>query len=143
MTRILVPISHAAGFEAVVDHACAYAKGVGGELTLLHVFEPPNAMIGIVPGASISGEIVAEEATGTQLLDVADERIVAAGLPRPARILERAASPSDAILAHARGFDLIVMGTHGRKGIRRMLLGSVTEAVLRAAPCPVLTVHVP
>ena len=141
--RILVPLSHAPGFEQVIDHACTYAKGTGAELTLLHVFEPPNEMIGMVPGATVAGELAAEEATGTQLLDTAEQRIVAAGLPRPARILERAASPSDAILAHARGFDLIVMGTHGRKGLRRMLLGSVTEAVLRAAPCPVLTIHVP
>lgn len=46
--KILVPISHAPGFELVVDHACAFAKGTEGTLTLLHVFEPPNEMIGMV-----------------------------------------------------------------------------------------------
>ena len=143
MTRILVPISHAPGFEAVIDHACAFAKGTGGSLTLMHVFEPPNEMVGIVPGATVAGELAADEASSKDLLERADERVRAAGLPTPARILERASSPSAAILAHARDFDLVVMGTHGRKGIRRMLLGSVTEAVLRAAPCPVLTIHVP
>ena len=143
MMRILVPISYAPGFDTVIDHACAFAKGTGGTITLLHVFEPPNEMVGIVPGATVAGELAAEETNGSELLDRADERVRANGLPTPARILERAASPSDAILAHARGFDLIVMGTHGRKGIRRMLLGSVTETVLRAASCPVLAVHVP
>lgn len=54
-----------------------------------------------------------------------------------------AGSAGPEIVAAARrgGFDLVVMGTHGRKGIRRMILGSVAEYVVRRAPCPVLTVH--
>lgn len=143
MMRILVPISYTPGFDSVIDHACALAKGSGGTITLLHVYEPPNEMVGMVPGATVAGEVAAEQAGGSDLLDRADERVRASGLVAPARILERAASPALAILEHARDFDLIVMGTHGRKGIRRMLLGSVTESVLRAAPCPVLAVHVP
>jgi nucleotide-binding universal stress UspA family protein len=53
-----------------------------------------------------------------------------------------AGSPAEAIIhmAHERGADLIVMGTHGRKGLHHMLLGSVAEKVVRLAPCPVLTV---
>jgi len=53
-----------------------------------------------------------------------------------------AGSPAEAIMhmAHERGADLIVMGTHGRKGLHHMLLGSVAEKVVRLAPCPVLTV---
>ena len=52
---------------------------------------------------------------------------------------------SDAIVDTARkiGADLIVIGTHGRTGVRRMLLGSVAETVLRAAPCPVLAIRLP
>ncbi|HVO30424.1 MAG TPA: universal stress protein, partial [bacterium] len=49
--------------------------------------------------------------------------------------------PSSAILEQAaKGYDLIVIGTHGRRGIQRLLLGSVAERVVRAAPCAVLTV---
>jgi nucleotide-binding universal stress UspA family protein len=47
--------------------------------------------------------------------------------------------PIEVILRRAEGFDLIVMGTHGRKGLNRMMNGSVAEAVVRRAPCPVLT----
>ena len=46
-------------------------------------------------------------------------------------------------LAKTGSFDLVVMGTHGRTGIGRVMLGSVAERVLRAAPCPVLTVRAP
>ena len=56
-----------------------------------------------------------------------------------------AGEPSDAILRLARdgGGDLIVMGTHGRTGLSRLLIGSVAEAVLRRSACPVLTLRVP
>ena len=143
--RVLVPISHDSGHELVIDYACALAKGMGAQLTLLHVYEPPNAMIGIVPGASVAGEIAAELTLGDELLDRATAQVHAAGLAAVDRIIERSSPPSQAILAHARAgtFDLIVMGTHGRKGVSRLVLGSVAESVLRDAPCPVLTVHVP
>jgi hypothetical protein len=54
-------------------------------------------------------------------------------------------NPSEEILRQARdtGCDLIVMGTHGRRGLGRLLLGSVAEEVMRKAPCPVLTVKLP
>jgi nucleotide-binding universal stress UspA family protein len=45
--------------------------------------------------------------------------------------------------AHEHEVDLIVMGTHGREGVMRMVIGSVAETVVRRAPCPVLTVHPP
>ena len=60
--------------------------------------------------------------------------------PPPTR--PRTSSPSFSHAATA-GVDLIVIGTHGRKGVSRLLLGSVAERVVRAAPCPVLTVHHP
>ena len=54
-------------------------------------------------------------------------------------------SPAEEIArcAERGGFDLIVIGTHGRRGVQRVLIGSVAERVVRLAPCPVLTVRVP
>jgi nucleotide-binding universal stress UspA family protein len=54
-------------------------------------------------------------------------------------------SPAREIIAFSRkgGFDMVVMGTHGRTGLRRVLMGSVAEAVVRGAQCPVLTIHLP
>jgi nucleotide-binding universal stress UspA family protein len=54
-------------------------------------------------------------------------------------------APAETVVAYAgeTGTDLIVMGSHGRRGVRRMLLGSVTEEVVHTAPCPVMVAHVP
>jgi nucleotide-binding universal stress UspA family protein len=58
-------------------------------------------------------------------------------------ILEQSDEPANEILRYARSadIDLIVMGTHGRTGLARVVLGSVAETVVRTAPCPVLTLH--
>jgi nucleotide-binding universal stress UspA family protein len=143
VSRILVPLDHSPGSEAIVDYACAIARGCGASITLLHVYEPPNELVGLVPGATVDGEAAAEHDAGRTLLERASARIQAEGLAPPDRVLERAAKASDAIVAHARMIhsDLLVMGTHGRKGVARLILGSTAEHVLRDAPCPVLAVH--
>jgi nucleotide-binding universal stress UspA family protein len=143
--RILVPLDHSPGYEVIVDVASAIAKGVGATLTLLHVYDPPNEMMGIVPGATVGGETAAAREAGTALLARASERIQAAGLTAIDRVLERASPASHTIVSLARSgkFDLIVMGTHARKGVARLVLGSTAEKVLREAPCPVTAVHLP
>jgi nucleotide-binding universal stress UspA family protein len=143
--RILVPLDHSPGGDAILDYACAVARGTNASITLLHVHDPPNEMIGMVPGATVEGETIAEHAAGVALLDRAVELLRGHGITPLDRIVERAASPSDAIVSHARrgAYDLVVMGTHGRKGLSRLVIGSVAEHVLRDAPCPVLTVHLP
>ena len=61
----------------------------------------------------------------------------------PMSVLVVHGSPADKINSTARAFQMIVMGTHGRTGLRRFLMGTVAEAVVRRAPCPVLTIHFP
>ena len=65
--------------------------------------------------------------------------------PKQLSVRVEAGEPSDTILQIAKdgGADLIVMGTHGRTGLSRLLIGSVAEAVLRRSTCPVLTLRVP
>jgi nucleotide-binding universal stress UspA family protein len=60
-------------------------------------------------------------------------------------VIVRAAKPAEAIVHYAKehNVDLVVMGTHGRRGFAHMVMGSVTERVVRTAPCPVLTVRHP
>ncbi len=142
--RILVPLDHSPGSSAIVDFATVIARGLGARITLLHVYEPPNEMIGVVHGATVAGEVAAEEEAGRALLDGAEARIRDSGL-QVERLVERATPASDAIVHHAAlgSYDLVVMGTHGRRGIERLLIGSTAERVLRDAPCPVVAVHLP
>lgn len=143
--RILVPLDHSPGLSSILDYACSIARGMGASLTLLHVYEPPNEMVGIVPGATVSGELAAERRTGTALLDEALEILRSNGTTPVDTILERASPTSGAIIGHAQrgGFDMIIMGTHARKGMSRLIMGSIAESVIRDAPCPVLTIHLP
>jgi nucleotide-binding universal stress UspA family protein len=145
IARILVPLDHSPGGEAVLEYAAAVARGLGATIALLHVYWPPNSMVSVVPGASVAGEVDAERTLGEELLARGAETLRSHGLDGATASLERSPSASLTILHHAqRGpFDLIVMGTHGRKGATRLVMGSVTEQVLRSAPCPVLAVHLP
>ncbi len=141
--RILVALDHSAGSDGVIEYACAVARGTSASITILHVYEPPNEMIGIVPGATTAGEAAAERDAGAMLVAHASEIARANGIGSIDSILERSMSASNAIVWHARAghFDLIVMGTHGRTGLSRLIMGSTAEHVLRDAPCPLLLVH--
>lgn len=131
--RILVPIDFSAASDAALDHARLFAQTGGSELHLLHAtgerLTPPHA-----PGAH------AEPAALRQIR----ARFAGDDPPRrlKIRVVERVA-PAQAILSYARSAaaDLIVMGTHGRRGVAHLVMGSVAETVVRGAPCPVLTVQ--
>jgi nucleotide-binding universal stress UspA family protein len=139
--RILVPLEHSPGNARVLQLAAAMASAMQASITLLHVYDPPNAMVGIVPGASVEDELAADRASGEQLVEGARAVLAGVGFPSVDVVLERQPSVASAILGEARRFDMIVMGTHGRRGFDRALLGSIAEHVIRSAPCPVVTVH--
>lgn len=143
--RILVPLDHSPGSDAIVEYACAVARGLGASVTLLHIYAPPNAMVGLVPGATVADEAKRERAAGEALLTHAVAIVRASGVASEDPILGRSASVREAIARHARTgrFDLIVMGTHARSGVSRLVLGSVADHVLRDVTCPVLLVHLP
>jgi nucleotide-binding universal stress UspA family protein len=142
MTRfrtILHPTDFSPGSAAAFVYACDLARDYDARLIVLHAVGP------IVPVAA-DGMIVSPDLD--ELRDIARKQLDAIRPANPAVRVERAVreGPStQAILEAAAEFraDLIVMGTHGRTGFRRLVLGSVTEEVLRKAPCPVLTVKVP
>jgi len=138
--QIICPVDFSESSVRAFAHAAAIARWYDAQLTVLHVvptFEPiqmrgdlgdPVRVITPMPR-----EQVLEEMSRTLNL--------AAVSPRATPIAE-AGDPQSTIIDQAisKKADLIVMGTHGRRGFKRLLLGSVTEAVLREAPCPVLTV---
>jgi nucleotide-binding universal stress UspA family protein len=120
--------------------ACALARDYGARLVVLHVTAPPLVAYGegVVIAPTEAETHHDREREELRRLRPADPKVVAEHL-----LLE--GDPVSAILGVAQDahVDLIVMGTHGRTGLRRLLMGSVAEQVVRRAPCPVLTVRTP
>jgi nucleotide-binding universal stress UspA family protein len=140
--RILVPVDFSPGSQAAVDCALYFADAHDASIDLLHVYELPTQMSTIVPGANSRGDVAEERSdAGAQLVALAG-RLLARGFTRVrTRIVGGFAD--QVILAEAHAYDLIVMGTHGRTGLDRLVVGSVAEQVVRGASCPVLTLHLP
>lgn len=140
--QILCPVDLSDASVRPLAHAAAFARWYGAALTVLHVvptFEPvqvrpgglsdPVRFLHPMPREEVLEELGRVlEAAGASGIQAA--RAVEAGDP-PATIVDQAL---------ATRADLLVMGTHGRSGFNRLLLGSITEKVLARSPCPVLTV---
>jgi universal stress protein A len=131
--KILFPTDFSHTSDAALELAASLARERGATLLIVHVEEPPAAY---GEGGMYYG--MADPATEDL------QRMLAAIVPSEATVPHEhrliAGDPSTAIpqLAADEGVELIVMGTHGRTGLLRLLMGSVAEAVVRRAPCPVL-----
>jgi nucleotide-binding universal stress UspA family protein len=133
--KILFPTDFSTAGQAALTMATRLAKGSGAKLLIVHVEEPPMAYGG--------GELYygIEEPDQEQLKKMLSEVVPT----DPAVACEHRlmiGSPATAIvhLAEQEDVEMIVMPTHGRTGLLRMLMGSVAEEVVRKAKCPVLTV---
>jgi nucleotide-binding universal stress UspA family protein len=140
--RILCPIDFSDYSRRALDHAIAIARWYESTVTVLQVFSPvPVAAFG--PGPVVFEPIVLTPADRDQLL--ADTKAFAESESAPGITIEavvRGGNTAGEILELATSMkaDLLVLGTHGRSGFERLVLGSVAEKVLRKATCPVLTV---
>jgi nucleotide-binding universal stress UspA family protein len=132
--RILVPTDFSAPSEAALAYGRGLASQCDAALHLIHVAENPFLRAAVQDRCSLEDAIVRR--LQDRLTDADRERGAVA-------ILEQSDEPANEILRYARSadIDLIVMGTHGRTGLARVVLGSVAETVVRTAPCPVLTLH--
>jgi len=133
--HILVPIDFSPSSEEALDYACELAGKLGAVVHLVNALGP----VGELPlSQQMLDELAGEHERGLDELMARRRRVAAFG----PRIVE-AADPRDLILAAAARVDadLIVMGTHGRRGLSRFVLGSVAEDVVRRSPCPVLAVR--
>jgi nucleotide-binding universal stress UspA family protein len=139
LRRILVPTDFGEAAAKAVDFAIDLAKKYGATITLLHVYEVP---IYPYPGTLADIDFVTPIREAAQKeLDSAFDALKLRGGEARAELLYGV--PWSAILDTAANqkADLIVMGTHGRKGVMHALLGSVAEKVVRLSPVPVLTVR--
>lgn len=138
ISTILHPTDFSERSDRALHLACALAHDYSADLVIVHVTAPPMVVFGegIVPPNP--REHIEEAQHHLDSLDIPNEyvhvhRVLAEGDPAT-EILR---------IAQERQTDLIVMGTHGRTGLRRFLMGSVAEQLVRRATCPVLTVPQP
>lgn len=134
-TKILFPVDFSQGYQHALKLAVSLARDHQGELVLLHIEEPPMAYGG---GEFYYGFAEPNREHLQRMLD----EIVVDDPNIPVRRYVAMGSPGSGIAQFAadEGVDYIVMPTHGRTGLRRVLMGSVAEEVVRKAPCPVVTV---
>lgn len=140
---ILVPTDGSSCSEAAAKQALGLAKLVDGEVTFLYAIDPvPPALAAEAYGYAVYAEqLIADlRKAAEQALSKAAALAEAEGVRYQTR-LEQNARPVDAIVAAMNAFDLVVMGSHGRTGVRRLILGSVTEGVMRQSAKPLLVVR--
>jgi nucleotide-binding universal stress UspA family protein len=142
--KILVPTDFSVHAEEATRIAVDLSRRYEASIMLVYVYEPvsyalPEGYILYTPPQL--DRMFAEFDTR---LAGAKSAVESAGVGRvETRLLQGFAAGEICELASNGAFDLIVMGTHGRAGFKRLLLGSVAERVVRMAPCPVLTVRLP
>jgi nucleotide-binding universal stress UspA family protein len=145
LQRILVPTDFSKFSEVALRYGLALAEKFGAELYLLHVVQ--DLALFVPDAVAVAPPVAAPVEQFTAAAREALERVVRENkLDRLAVSREiREGAPFYEIIRFAREneIDLIVMGTHGHTGLAHVLLGSVTERVVRKAPCPVLTVRDP
>ena len=139
--NILVPVDYSHSGDAALDYAVTLAQESDAELHLVHVYEQVSTY---VDGGFASPPL---PVVTPDDLKAEQERLNAV-IPENADKVRRefiVGSPADELVDYAKkeNIDLIVMGTHGRTGLNRLLMGSVAEGVVRRATCPVLTIKQP
>jgi nucleotide-binding universal stress UspA family protein len=135
--KILVATDFSPGSDEALDHAIDLAKQTGASLDLFYVLEPSALEIPLGLTPNDGGALIA---TIDRELTQRAARAAAAGLPCHTNTAEGGAATEIVQRARDLGADLVVIGTHGRRGLAHALLGSVAERVVQHAPCPVLTV---
>lgn len=133
---IVLPTDGSEGTENAVEHALELAEKFDAELHVINVVDVRNFYDGVnweevLEDVELKGEEIVEE-----IVQKAGER----GVGADQKVVRGIPHQEINDYAEEKDADLVVMGTHGREGLERMLLGSVTEKVLRTSETPVLTV---
>jgi nucleotide-binding universal stress UspA family protein len=144
ITRILVPVDFGPHSDRALRYATYLAARLGASVELVHVVDNP------VASGAWTAEVYVPNLPQLleSLIGEANKRLtgmksIVAGQGVEVETTVLTGQPAHTIVDHARarGFDLIVMGTHGRTGLSHMFVGSVAERVVRKAPCPVMTLR--
>ncbi len=143
LTRILVAVDFTETSDKAFDFALELAAKFDANVTAVHAFEIP--VIGFPDGALVATADIAAriQESARQGLDAAVNARLGRGVKIESVLREGAAQDEIRAVAEETRADLIVIGTHGRKGLARALLGSVAENVIRTVKTPVLVIHGP
>jgi len=145
--RILVPVDGSPTSNAGLREAIRLAKGQETALQLVHVADQHFiAAMGMETASAIDELIAGVTQAGHRILRKAERTVRREGLEPSTVLLETLTGPAaDPIVRQAKKWaaDLIVIGTHGRRGVRRLLMGSDAEQIVRTSPVPVLLVRAP
>ena len=125
LARILHATDFSDASRLALDRACEFARASGGEVHVLHVLE-------LGADDPVSADQQLETYVPESCADVVTGRSTARALRAELGVIHE---------ARVGDYDLVVLGTHGRSGLRHVFMGSVAERVVQLAPCPVLTVR--
>jgi nucleotide-binding universal stress UspA family protein len=141
--RILVPSDFTETSDRALDFAIELARKFDASITVVHVYQIPA--MGFADGGYIAGAEVASQLStaGQKRLDGVVDSKKTSGVPMSAILREGVAWEEVNAVAKEIDANLIVIGTHGRRGLARALLGSVAENVIRTSTIPVLVIHGP
>lgn len=143
---ILVPTDFSPASKQALRYACNVADAFGASLHIIHVLEtlfvpPAYSEIYLPPPADYLEELGRRSRAELEAQLTATERERYSAV-----FVLRVGTPAQEILGYLKdqaAIDLVVMATAGRGGVARLMMGSVADKVVRAAPCPVLTLHPP
>ena len=142
--RIMVPVDGSATSTAGLNEALRLARNQGAKLRLIHIVDEMMVFGTSEAGLNIEPVLESMKRTGKRVLDRAAKLAAARGVRAETELWENATGRvAEVLVARAKRWraDLIVMGTHGRRGVNRLVLGSDAELVVRNSPVPVLLVR--
>ena len=144
ITKVLCPVDFSNCSDHALQYAVALAQTYHADLLLLHVVIPPMSSL---PGDPMISEVVQDqqelEIACTARLEETTSPIRELGINVQSCIVNGIPFAEIIRVAREETADIIVIGTHGRSGLKHLLIGSSAERVVRKAPCPVLTVKHP
>ncbi len=143
--KILVPIDGSPTSDQGLAEATGLAREMGSKMRLIHVVDQLSIMTSMAGSMTFTSEALeAMKKAGEEVLQKARAAVTQESIVVDTRLLDNFnGTVSDLVAKDARewGADLIVLGTHGRRGVRRVLLGSDAEQILRSSQVPVLLVR--
>ena len=141
--KILLAVDDSKFSDAALEAVVAQTPPQGAEVLVLHVVEPITLAPPPQMSSSYAPELEARVKEGQELVERQVQKLRAAGFKTHGAVETGDIRGKILDAAAELGADLIVLGSHGRKGVQRFLLGSVAENVARHAPCSVEIVRVP